>query len=67
MRLLLFHKEREMTGMRKNGRLAEGKKRLLGEKKESKGMRNDMKMTLIKRRNDAIWKAKERQKSVSYI
>lgn len=40
--------------------LRKKKKRLIGKKKESEGMRDDMKMTLIKRWNDAIWRAKER-------
>ena len=30
------------------------KRRLIGEKKESEGMRDDLKMTLIERWNDAI-------------
>lgn len=44
-----------MTGRRKNGREGEEKKeRLIGENKESEGMRDYMKMTLIERWNDAI-------------
>lgn len=44
-----------MTGRRENGREAEKKRRrLIGVRKESEGV----KMTLIERWNDAIWRKK---------
>lgn len=37
----------------------EKSKRLIGEKNESKGMKDNVKMTLIERWNDVIWRKKE--------
>lgn len=42
------------------------KKRLIGEKKESEGIKDNMKMTLIERWNDAIWRRKK-EKCLSYL
>lgn len=45
-----------MTKWRKIEESLRKKKRLIGEKKESEGMRDDMKMTLIERWSDAIYR-----------